>query len=179
MIHEEAIKLAKDMLVKPFEGCAKKIPDGMLEAYPDPASPLVTSRQYKYPYKDIPYEALVELGSPWTIGYGATGKGIGPGTVWTLEQAETALDEHLIEFLVPLLKMSPALNTELPRRIAGVLSWVYNCGLGNYRISTFKKRIDAKDWVGAQVECKKWDKARGRVLRGLTLRREAEALLLG
>ena len=122
------------MLVKPFEGCAKKIPDGMLEAYPDPASPLVTSRQYKYPYKDIPYEELVELGRPWTIGYGATGKDIGPGTVWTLEQAETALDEHL---------------------------------------------IDAKDWVGAQVECKKWDKARGRVLRGLTLRREAEALLLG
>ena len=93
------------MLVKPFEGCAKKIPDGMLEAYPDPASPLVTSRQYKYPYTNIPYEELVELGRPWTIGYGATGKGIGPGTVWTLEQAETALDEHLIEFLVPLLKM--------------------------------------------------------------------------
>ncbi|NBW15544.1 MAG: lysozyme, partial [Caulobacteraceae bacterium] len=52
------------------------------------------------------------------------------------------------------------------------------CGLGNYRISTFKKRVDASDWEGAAVECVKWTKANGRVLLGLKRRREAEALLM-
>jgi len=78
-----------------------------------------------------------------------------------------------------ILKLSPKVAQENPKRIAAILSWVYNCGLGNYRISTFKKRIDAKDWVGAQEECKKWNKAAGRVLRGLTIRRNAEAVMLG
>jgi lysozyme len=95
-----------------------------------------------------------------------------------MEQCEAALDEHIVYFLNGLLKLSPSLANENPRRIAAVLSWVYNCGLGNYRISTFKKRIDAKDWSGAQVECRKWNKANGRVLRGLTVRREAEAAML-
>jgi lysozyme len=95
-----------------------------------------------------------------------------------MQQCEEALDEHMLYFLNGLLKLSPTLANESPKRIAAVLSWVYNCGLGNYRISTFKKRIDAKDWAGAQVECRKWNKAAGRVLTGLTRRREVEALLL-
>jgi lysozyme len=41
-----------------------------------------------------------------------------------------------------------------------------------------KKRVDAQDWAGACEEIVKWNKAAGRVLRGLTLRREAEAALL-
>jgi lysozyme len=77
-----------------------------------------------------------------------------------------------------LIKLSPSLQGALPRRIAAVTSWVYNCGLGNYRISTFKKRIDSADWSGAAEECRKWNKAAGRVLPGLTRRRTAEAVLL-
>jgi lysozyme len=74
--------------------------------------------------------------------------------------------------------MSPGLANEPPRRLAAVISFAYNCGLGNYRISTFKKRVDAKDWQGAYEEILKWNKAAGRVLRGLTLRRQAEGKLL-
>lgn len=74
--------------------------------------------------------------------------------------------------------MSPRLLNEPDRRVAAILSWVYNCGLGNYRISTFKKRVDAGDWAGAKEECVKWNKAAGRVLPGLTRRRIAEATLL-
>lgn len=95
-----------------------------------------------------------------------------------MERAQTALEEHLQHFSAGLLKMSPGLAQEPPRRFAAVLSWVYNCGLGNYRISTFKKRIDAKDWEGAREECVKWNKAAGRVLPGLTRRRVAEAAFL-
>jgi GH24 family phage-related lysozyme (muramidase) len=152
-----AKKIARQSLIKPFEGLARLLPDGRVAAYPDPAT----------------------RGHPWTIGWGATGPDINPSTVWTLQQCEDALDHHVEYFLQHLLKLSPSLQGALPRRVAAVTSWVYNCGLGNYRISTFKKRIDAGDWSGAAEECQKWNKAAGRVLPGLTRRRAAEAALLG
>jgi len=152
----EAIELAINVLIKPFEGYAKRLPNGDCCAYPDPGTG----------------------GDPWTIGYGATGRDIRQYTVWTKEQAETALQEHVRHFVSGLVKLSPRLVSASPRRIAAVISWAYNCGLGNYRISTFKKRIDANDWEGAAAECPKWNKAAGRVIPGLTRRRQAEALMM-
>ena len=152
----EAKKLCKDVLIKPFEGLAKRLPDGRVQAYPDPGT----------------------RGHPWTIGWGATGPDINPDTIWTMKQCEDALDHHIQYFAQGLVKLSPAIKDEPDRRFAAVLSWVYNCGLGNYRISTFKKRIDAKNWDGAAEECMKWNKAAGRVLPGLTRRRAAEAVMM-
>ena len=117
-------------------------------------------------------------GHPWTIGYGSTGPEVTPDTVWTLQQAEASLDSHLLHFSVGVIKLSPILIKQPARRLAAIISFAYNCGLGNYRISTLKKRVDAQDWAGACEEIVKWNKAAGRVLRGLTLRREAEAALL-
>ena len=151
-----ALTLARDQLIKPFEGLARKRADGLVQAYPDPGTG----------------------GRPWTIGWGATGPGIVEGTVWTMEQCEDALDCHIQYFAQGLVKLSPEIKDEPDRRFAAVLSWVYNCGLGNYRISTFKKRIDAKNWDGAAEECMKWNKAAGRVLPGLTRRRAAEAVMM-
>ena len=155
-MNEEAKSLAKDVLIKPFEGLARLLPDGTVTSYPDPGT----------------------KGHPWTIGWGATGPDIQPGTVWTMQQCEDALDHHIEYFVRGLLKMSPSLSTALPRRMAAVTSWAYNCGLGNYRVSTFKRRVDALDWEGAANECLKWNKAAGRVLPGLTRRRVAEASLM-
>jgi len=151
-----ALTFARDQLIKPFEGLARKRADGLVQAYPDPGTG----------------------GRPWTIGWGATGPEIVEGTVWTMKQCEDALDYHIQYFAQGLVKLSPAIKDEPGRRFAAVLSWVYNCGLGNYRISTFKKRIDAKNWDGAAEECMKWNKAAGRVLPGLTRRRAAEAVMM-
>ena len=152
----EAKQLCKDVLIKPFEGLARRLPDGRVTSYPDPGT----------------------KGHPWTIGWGATGPDIQPGTIWTMAQCEDALNHHIDYFLNGLLKFSPGVANALPRRVAAVTSWVYNCGLGNYRVSTFKKRVDANDWDGAAEECMKWNKAAGRVLPGLTRRRAAEAALM-
>lgn len=152
----DAIRIACDGLVKPFEGYAKKLPDGSCQAYPDPGTG----------------------GNPWTIGYGSTGADVAPGVVWPREKAEDRLTEHLVYFTSGVLKQSPGLAREPDRRLAAVISFAYNVGLGNYRISTFKKRVDAKDWDGAKKEILKWNKAAGRVLPGLTRRRAAEAALL-
>lgn len=152
----DAIKLCAEVFIKPFEGYARRLGNGDCTAYPDPGTGA----------------------DPWTIGWGSTGRDIQPGTVWTVERAQAALEEHLLHFSAGLLKLSPRLAQEPDQRFAAVLSWVYNCGLGNYRISTFKKRIDAGDWPGAREECVKWNKAAGRVLPGLTRRRVAEAAFI-
>ena len=152
----EAIKIAREALCKPFEGYARRLPDGSCKAYPDPGTG----------------------GNPWTIGWGSTGPEVTPETVWTQQQAEDSLDKHLLYFCTGVLKLSPKLLKEPPRRLAAIISFAYNCGLGNYRISTLKKRVDAQDWAGACEEIVKWNKAGGRILPGLTRRRQAEAALM-
>lgn len=129
------------------------LPDGRVTAYPDPGTG----------------------GDPWTIGYGSTGKGIGPGTIWTMEQCEVELDKHMAYFYNGVMALCPGLHGEPAPRVAAVVSWAYNCGLGNLRISTFRRRINEKNWPEAARECLRWNKAAGRVLRGLTRRRQAEA----
>ena len=152
----QAIDIAKDALIKPFEGYAKKLSDGSCKAYPDPGTG----------------------GHPWTIGYGSTGPSVNKDTVWTLEQADQALEEHILYFCTGVLQQCPNL-INYPYKLASIISFAYNVGLGNLRISTLKKRILSEDWVGAQEEIVKWNKANGRVLNGLTKRRQAEAILLG
>lgn len=153
---KDAITLAREAFIKPFEGYARRLPDGSCQAYPDPGTGA----------------------EPWTIGYGSTGPEIQPGTIWTREQAEQAVEFELLNKLMALLKLSPNLATESDRRVAALVSFAYNCGIGNYRISTLRKRVQAKDWDGAASEIIKWNKAAGRVMRGLTIRRSAEAAFL-
>jgi lysozyme len=93
-------------------------------------------------------------------------------------KAQEELDKHLLYFASQIAKLSPSLLKVEARKYAAIISFAYNCGVGNYRISTLKKRIDAGDWAGAQEEIMKWNKAAGRVLAGLTKRRQAEASLL-
>ena len=61
---------------------------------------------------------------------------------------------------------------------AAIADFIYNLGVGNYAKSTLKKKVDAGDWLAASSEIKKWDKAAGKVLKGLTVRRAKEAELL-
>ena len=65
------------------EALAKLRPDGLVESYPDPLSPLAKALRAGKPTAGL-------SGAPWTIGYGETGAGIGPGLVWTQAQCEDA-----------------------------------------------------------------------------------------
>lgn len=153
---QDAVKLSAELLVRPFEGYHKRLPDGSCTAYPDPGSG----------------------DKPWTIGWGSTGPDIAPGTVWSRDAADDRLSHELEGFAAAVVRLSPRLLREPDRRLAAIISFAYNCGTGNYRISTLKRRVDAGDWAEAQREIVRWNKAAGRVLRGLTRRRQAEAALL-
>lgn len=153
---DKAVEIARELLIKPFEGYHKKTSDGGCSAYPDPGTG----------------------GDPWTIGWGSTGPGITKDTVWTVDQAQQALDNHIVYFTTGLLKLSPSLIKAQDCQFAAIISFAYNCGLNNYKISTLRKRVDEGRWKEAAEEIVKWNKAAGRVLPGLTRRRQAEAALL-
>ena len=58
-----------------------------------------------------------------------------------------------------------------------LVDFAYNCGVGNFRSSTLRKKINAGDMAGASLEFARWNKGGGVVLAGLVRRREAERLL--
>ena len=115
-----------------------------------------------------------------TIGYGTTS--YFDGTPVTLKdppiakmKAELILINNLSSIYMPaVLKASPSLLNN-PDALGALTDFAYNLGVSRYRASTLRKRIDTQDWERARVELMRWNKADGRVLPGLVLRRAAEA----
>ena len=113
----------------------------------------------------------------WTIGYGYT-HGVKKGDVWTQKQADEKLLSEALSAIDMAIKSSPGLKDETIQRQAAIADFIYNLGIGNYKISTLKLRVDQGLWQSAETECKRWNKANGKILAGLTARREKEAKLL-
>lgn len=112
-------------------------------------------------------------GAPWTIGYGHTGT-TRPGDVISAQQAIDLLviDLHEAEEAVNKLCGTNVNDNQF----AACVSFAFNCGIGAFKSSTLLKRILAKDKTAAD-EFLKWNKANGRVMPGLTRRRQAERSL--
>lgn len=145
---------AATTLVQHFEGCAKKRPDGRIEAYPDPGTG----------------------GAPWTIGWGTTGADIRQGTVLTQQQCDERLAHDLTAFaakVAALLNGAPTTQSQFD----ALVSFAYNVGVGNLASSTLLRRHQWGDHAAAAAEFAKWSHAAGKVLPGLTARRAAEAAL--
>lgn len=141
-----------------------KVHEGLrLKAYPDPATG----------------------GAPWTIGYGATGSGIRPGAVWTQERAEADLSWR-VETIAAQIDEAVTVPLTVNQRVA-LICLVYNIGIGRiddpdtpenegsgFLGSTLLRKLNAEDYAGAADQFLRWNRAGGRVMRGLTNRRTAE-----
>lgn len=145
-------------LIKRFEGCARTRPDGAIEAYPDPGTGA----------------------EPWTIGWGATGLchvhggRIRSGTVWTQAQCDERFERDLARYAA---EVADALGSA-PRTQAqfdAMVSFHYNTGA--IHRATLTRRHLSGDWDGTASEFARWNRAGGRVLRGLVRRRAEEARL--
>lgn len=111
------------------------------------------------------------VGKP-TIGYGHTGPDVFMGQTITASQAETILKADLTKFekgVAELVKVPLNENQH-----AALISFSFNLGLGNLKSSTLLRKLNSMDYAGAANEFPRWDKARGKVLAGLTKRRNAE-----
>lgn len=121
-----------------------------LTAYPDPATG----------------------GDPWTIGIGHTGPEVVPGLVITEEQADEYLREDLAKF-EHCVESAVGQNV-MQQEFDACVSLAFNIGCANFKSSTLVKMIRAGNMAGASQQFVRWNKANGKVMAGLTRRREAE-----
>lgn len=112
----------------------------------------------------------------WTVCYGET-RGVKAGDKYTSEQCSAMLMDSLKDFYGPLTACIP----DLPKQPEGVqvalTSWSYNVGTGAACNSTLARRANADRWEDACNQLPRWNKAGGKVVRGLTNRRLAEQKL--
>jgi lysozyme len=141
-------------LIKQFESCMKRAGHDAFKAYVCPAGVL-------------------------TIGWGHTnsagGRRFDANAVWT--QAEC--DASFLEDMVPVeAHVRAMVRVQLSQhQFDALVSFVYNCGEGNFAHSTLLTRLNRGDYQGASREFAKWNRGGGRVLAGLVRRRAAEAML--
>ena len=115
-----------------------------------------------------------------TIGYGATYYPDGRRVTMqdrpvTVAQATDMLRSMLASYeagvsryvLVPLTQ----------GQFDALVSFAHNVGLSALKDSTLLRLVNARDYAGAAAQFVRWNKAGGKVLPGLTRRREAERKL--
>jgi len=110
-----------------------------------------------------------------TIGYGSTGSHVSMGQTITETQAEALLLSDVSRFergVTDLVKVPLSQN-----QFDALVSFSFNLGLANLKSSTLLRKLNSLDYAGAALEFPRWNKAKGRVLPGLTRRREAEKKL--
>ncbi len=149
-------------LIKLYEGCHRKLPNGMIEAYPDPATG----------------------GEPWTIGWGNTryadGSKVKPGDQITQQQAdELCLAIVRQEFLPPLTRI-PNWEQMSDKQKGAILSFAYNLGANFYGTSGFETitaKLQSKNWNEIDNALILYRNPRSNVEVGLGRRRRAEGLV--
>ncbi len=143
-------------LIRFFESCGRRLPDGRLAAYPDPATGA----------------------APWTIGWGSTGPDIAQGTIWTQAQCDARFtrDTACLAARVAML-IAPAPTGQ--HQFDALVALGYNIGLHNLSGSTLLALHKAGDDAAARAQFARWNKAGGQAMAGLTRRRAAEAALYG
>lgn len=115
----------------------------------------------------------------WTIGYGWTqsvdGTPVAKGMAITQEKAEALLRSGTLQFEDGVNRLvNVAINQN---QFDALVDFAYNLGVASLEKSTLLKKLNASDYRGASDEFPKWNKAGGKVLAGLTRRREAERTL--
>lgn len=115
----------------------------------------------------------------WTIGYGWTqpvdGKPIRPGMTIKEETAERLLRTGLVGYESDVSKLVKVKLTQ--GQFDALVSFAYNLGARALSTSTLLQKLNSGDYAGAADEFPRWNKAGGKVLLGLTRRREAERAL--
>lgn len=117
-------------------------------------------------------EAYVPVkGDVATIGFGAT-KGVKMGDRTTPQRALVRLLDDVNSHSDGIKKCItvPLYQHEFD----AYSSLAYNIGVGAFCGSTLARKLNAEEYASACSEIKRWDKFKGKPLRGLTVRREAE-----
>jgi len=125
-------------------------------------------------FRDTAYPDPGTGGAPWTIGY---------GRAHGVKQGDTCIKEQALEWLRDDIGTAErCINQSVTSVLTqnqhdSLCSWVYNLGCGALRNSNLLRCINQGNDVQAAKEILKWDYSAGRVMAGLTKRRQAESEL--
>jgi lysozyme len=111
----------------------------------------------------------------WTIGYGWT-HGVKPTDQWTQAQAEEMLVKGLDQY-ENAVQSAIGAHATTSNQFSALVSICYNIGAGNFVKSSMLRHHKAGDYAKAADAFLLWNKAGGKVLNGLTKRRQAERAL--
>lgn len=103
------------------------------------------------------------------------GKPIRPGMSIKEETAERLLRTGLVGYESDVSKLVKVKLTQ--GQFDALVSFAYNLGARGLSTSALLQKLNAGDYAGAADELPRWNKAGGKVLPGLTRRREAERAL--
>jgi len=119
-------------------------------------------------------EAYLCSANVWTCGWGAT-RDVNEKTTWTQEQADERFDHDIVEFedYINDYVTAPLHQNQFDALVA----WVYNLGPNNLKSSTMLRVLNSGEYEEVPHQMKRWNKAGGKVLEGLTRRRLAESML--
>ena len=119
-------------------------------------------------------EAYQDSVGVWTIGYGHT-KDVQEGLKITQEEAEVMLQEEMPEYEDYVKKY--VTHPLEQHQFDALVCWTYNLGPNNLRNSTMLTVLNQGRLNDVSFEMQRWNKAGGKVLKGLVRRRKAESLL--
>jgi len=121
---------------------------------------------------------LCPAGIP-TIGYGNTYYPSGAKVKLTDPAITQAKAEELLKFLIQSYEKSVdsfCRDDISQHQFDALCSFAYNCGVNNLKSSTLLKKVNTNpNDPTIRTEFMKWNKGAGKVLAGLTKRRQAEA----
>lgn len=121
--------------------------------------------------------AYADIVGVWTICDGDT-KGVRPGMVETEAGCTARLERQLVAHAKPVIACVPGLAGQgRENQLVASVSLAYNIGTSGFCRSTAARRFNAGQWRGGCDAFLMWNKAGGRAVRGLTLRRERERAL--
>ena len=142
-------------------------------------------------FRNKPYRCVAAL---WTIGYGhvlyqdqakipSTALGMverksyslkpQDNRIWSNEEIDALLKRDLSRFELGVCKMLP--NVPLRQgEFDALVSFSFNLGLGTFQRSTLRQKILRNDKKGASQEILKYNKAGGKIVKGLVTRRNDE-----
>jgi lysozyme len=126
-------------------------------------------------FEGLKLEAYLCPANIVTIGYGSTGSHVKMGMKITVARAEELLLEDLERFERGVEKLVKVPLSE--NEYSSLVSFSFNVGLGALEKSTLLRLLNSGDRAGASDQFLRWNKAGGKVLNGLTRRREAEKSL--
>ncbi|MFK3840118.1 lysozyme [Serratia sp. NPDC087055] len=125
--------------------------------------PSLEGVEYK-PYRDVV--------GVLTVCYGHTGADIIPTKTYTPTECKAMLDKDLVPFARSVERSVKVPASEYQK--AALISFSYNVGVKAFESSTLLKKLNAGDSAGACDEMRRWNKAGGKVWKGLINRREVE-----